>query len=87
MNKLLVEQQQHGFRGERSCETQLILYTVNDLAHNREVDSITEVVIPDFSKAFDTVSHKKFFHIKSLVSALINARLVSCIKEFLLNRG
>ena len=86
MNKLLVEQQQHGFRGERSCETQLILYTVNDLAHNREVGSITDVVILDFSKAFDTVSHKNFY-IKSLVSALINARLVSCIQEFLLNRG
>ena len=71
MNKLLVEQQQHGFRGERSCETQLILYTVNDLAHNREVGSITDVVILDFSKAFDTVSHEKNFYIKSLVLALM----------------
>ena len=65
MNKLLVEQP-HGFRGGRSSETQLI-YTVNDLAYNREAGSITDVVILGFSKAFDTVSHKKLLH-KVLVS-------------------
>ena len=67
MNKLLAEQQ-HGFRGGRSCEAQL-RYTLQMiyLAYNREAGSITDVVILGFSKAFDTVSHKKLLH-KVLVS-------------------
>ena len=53
MNDILVESQ-HGFREGRSCDTQVV-YTVNDLAYNNETGTITDVIILDFSKAFDTV--------------------------------
>ena len=46
---------QHGFRSVRSCETQLVT-TFQDLAqmHNKNG---SQIVILDFSKAFDTVPH------------------------------
>ena len=47
---------QHGFRKRRSCETQLIL-TVQDLAGNLDNRMQTDVILLDFSKAFDKVPH------------------------------
>ena len=51
----------HGFRSGYSCETQLVV-TAHDLMsyydQNRQVDT----VILDFSKAFDTVPHRKLLH-------------------------
>ena len=51
----------HGFRSSYSCETQLVV-TAHDLMsyydQNRQVDT----VILDFSKAFDTVPHRKLLH-------------------------
>ena len=43
---------QHGFRKRRSCDTQLIL-TVDDLAKGMEDKGQTDLVLLDFSKAFD----------------------------------
>lgn len=83
VNNILVESQ-HGFRGGRSCDTQLV-YTVNDLAYNRERGAITDVIILDFSKAFDTVSHQKLLY--KLSSFGLNDKLVDWLKGFLQNRG
>ena len=47
---------QHGFRSGRSCETQLIT-TTHDLLSSLNSKSQIDVVILDFSKAFDTVPH------------------------------
>ena len=47
---------QHGFRSGHSCETQLI-QTVHDFAYSLNNKTQTDVVIMDFSKAFDTVPH------------------------------
>ena len=51
----------HGFCSGYSCETQLVV-TAHDLMsyydQNRQVDT----VILDFSKAFDTVPHRKLIH-------------------------
>ena len=47
---------QHGFRKRRSCETQLIL-TIQDLAKDVDNKGQTDVILLDFSKAFDKVSH------------------------------
>ena len=44
---------QHGFRCGHSCETQLI-QTVHDFAFSLDNKTETDVVIMDFSKAFDT---------------------------------
>ena len=48
---------QHGFRTGRSCETQLIT-TFHDIAsaYNMKGSQI-DIVVSDFSKAFDTVPH------------------------------
>ena len=82
-NNILVDSQ-HGFRSGRSCETQLV-YTFNDLAHNKEMGMITDVIILDFSKAFDSVNHRKL--LSKLRCFGIGNQLISWIKDFLRNRG
>ena len=52
---------QHGFRSKRSCETQL-LECINDLSKNLEDGKQTDLLILDFSKAFDKVSHNLLLH-------------------------
>ena len=54
----ILHDSQHGFRSGRSCDSQLV-YTINDLASNLDNRIITDVIILDFSKAFDTVNHRK----------------------------
>ena len=48
---------QHGFRKQHSCETQLIS-TIEDLAKGLEHRQQIDLLILDFSKAFDVVSHR-----------------------------
>lgn len=49
---------EHGFREKRSCETQLIML-VEDLARSASVGKQTDLILLDFSKAFDKVNHSK----------------------------
>ena len=49
---------QHGFRSNHSCESQLLL-TTHDLALSLNNRQQTDLVIMDFSKAFDTVPHNR----------------------------
>ena len=49
---------QHGFRSKRLCETQLVTLD-EDLMRNSLAGSQTDLVLLDFSKAFDKVSHQK----------------------------
>ena len=49
---------QHGFRERRSCETQLI-QLVEDLGRQLVDGKQVDLVLLDFSKAFDKVSHSK----------------------------
>ena len=49
---------QHGFRSKRSCETQLVTL-IEDLMWNSIAGNQTDLVLLDFSKAFDKVSHQK----------------------------
>ena len=78
---------QHGFRPGRSCETQLI-NTVEHLARSVNDRNQTDVLILDFSKAFDKVAHKRlllkleYYGIRGLVLAWIN----SWIKAWLIRR-
>ena len=46
----------HGFRDKRSCETQLLGF-VNDLTNSMHEGYQTDVLIMNFSKAFDKVNH------------------------------
>ena len=47
---------QHGFRSSRSCETQLVSF-IQDLAKSSDKNIQTDLIIMDFAKAFDKVSH------------------------------
>ena len=49
---------QHGFRSKRSWETQLVTL-IEDLMRNSIAGNQIDLVLLDFSKAFDKVSHQK----------------------------
>ena len=49
---------QHGFRSKRSCETQLVML-MEDIFRNVIAGQQTDLILLDFSKAFDKVSHEK----------------------------
>ena len=57
---------QHGFRSQRSCETQLVQF-VHDIISNLDGavnrgDKRTDLIIKDFAKAFDKVPHRRLLH-------------------------
>lgn len=74
---------QHGFRKRRSCETQLIL-TLQDLAHTTDNKGQTDVILLDFSKAFDKVSHLRLLY--KLEHYGVRGNLHTWIGSFLKNR-
>lgn len=48
---------QHGFRKFFSCETQFIS-TIHDWAKSLDIHKQTDVILLDFSKAFDSVPYE-----------------------------
>ena len=74
---------QHGFRAKRSNETQLLTF-VQDLYKNLRDNSQTDVIVMDFAKAFDKVSHKKL--IRKLRGYGINSSINQWIESFLHQR-
>ena len=52
----IICQEQHSFRKNRGCESQLI-GLVDQLAHSLEKGLETDILVMDFAKAFDKVSH------------------------------
>ena len=52
---------QHGFRAKRLCETQLITL-VDKLAKNMASGTQSDIIITDFSKAFDKVPHQRLLY-------------------------
>ena len=52
---------QHGFRKSRSCETQLIDF-IQELARSNNSNTQTDLIIMDFAKAFDKVSHRHLLY-------------------------
>ena len=52
---------QHGFRKNRSCETQLVT-TIHDIATHLNSGNQVDVLFLDFSKAFDKVPHKHLLY-------------------------
>ena len=49
---------QHGFRSGLSCQTQLILL-VDDILRAMDQHYQVDLIMLDFSKAFDTIAHNK----------------------------
>ena len=82
-NHQVLTNNQHGFRRGRSCETQLS-GLVDDLAKIFDRKSQADMVILDFSKAFDTVPHQRL--LCKLSNVGINNSLLAWIKIFLTNR-
>ena len=80
----IINEEQHGFRKGRSCESQLAL-TINDLAKILDRQGQADVVITDFSKAFDTVPHKRL--LLKLHRSGITGALHSWFKNFLTTRS
>ena len=74
---------QHGFRSRHSCESQLIT-TIHDLMLRYDQKKQIDIAILDFSKAFDTVPHKRL--LKKLVHYGIDGQTWSWIAAFLRKR-
>ena len=75
---------QHGFREKRSCETQLIELT-DHLVNNVSSGSQTDLILLDFSKAFDKVNHLKLLF--SLQEYGVSAQVLNWTRSFLLGRS
>ena len=77
---------QHGFRRRRSCKTQLVTL-VQDLDLAMDKRTQTDMVVLDFSKAFDRVPHqcilRKFQHygIRGHLHKWISSFLTSCTQS------
>jgi hypothetical protein len=75
---------QHGFRSKRSCETQLIEF-IDEVTTNMSAGKQTDVLIMDFSKAFDKVSHGLLVH--KLDHYGIHGKTNTWIQNFLSDRS
>ena len=75
---------QHGFRKQRSCETQLIEF-LEEVSTNLDEGKQTDVLIMDFAKAFDKVSHSLLTH--KLQAYGITGKINQWIRNWLSNRS
>jgi ribonucleases P/MRP protein subunit RPP40 len=75
---------QHGFRSKHSCETQLIL-AIDDWAQALDSGLRTDIAIFDFSKAFDSVPHRRL--LSKIESYGIRGTTLGWIKAFLSKRN
>ena len=74
---------QHGFRKARSCESQLLQFTQELNAINNKIIQ-TDLIIMDFSKAFDKVSHRRLLY--KLKYYGIQTHTLNWIQAFLTDR-
>ena len=75
---------QHGFHAKRSCKTQLI-QLVEDLRRQLTLGKQTDLVLLDFSKAFDKVNHLKRLY--KLACFGIKGNTLKWIQSFLIGRS
>ncbi len=74
---------QHGFQDQRSFETQLLGFQA-DILRSTADGKQTDVMILDFSKAFDKVSHRKLVAKMKLYG--VRGRTNTWIQSFLADR-
>ena len=75
--------EQHGFRKKRSCVSQLV-GLLDDITHDKEKGQQVDMIVMDFAKAFDKVSHSLLTH--KLQHYGITGSINSWIHSFLSNR-
>lgn len=75
--------EQFGFRSGRSTEDQLLL-TYNDISYAIDLGNNVDLILFDFSKAFDTVCHDIL--LDKLRKLGITGKLLGWIREFLKSR-
>ena len=86
---------QHGFRSQRSCETQLVQFVHNIISHldgavNRGHKQ-SDLIIMDVAKAFDKVPHRRLLHkleyygIRGSTHKWINSWLSGCTQQVVLD--
>ena len=76
----ILSDSQHGFRRQRSCETQLLGF-VDEVSHEVAAGKQVDTIVLDFAKAFDKVDHALLTH--KLKSYGINGNMLSWIEGFL----
>ena len=74
---------QHGFREKRSCETQLI-QLVEDLGRQLSLGKQPDLILLDFSKAFDNVNNLKLLYKLSCFG--VKGNTLNWIQSFLMGR-
>jgi hypothetical protein len=74
---------QHGFRSGYSCETQL-LTTIHDLLERQNAGDQVDLLILDFSKAFDTVPHEKLLY--KMENYGVDGNINTWLRQFLTMR-
>jgi hypothetical protein len=72
--------EQHDLRARRSCETQLIT-TIDQIAKNMDQGHQTDIILLDFSRAFDKVPQQHF--LLKLDHYGVSGTTLSWIKDFL----
>ena len=81
-NKLLFKNQ-HGFRAQRSCLTQLLAH-IDMVLNNQLINVDTDVIYLDYEKAFDKVDHQIL--LTKLKSYNINGKLHQWLTDYLSDR-
>ncbi|KAL8562764.1 hypothetical protein ACOMHN_022639 [Nucella lapillus] len=79
----ILRTEQHGFRKGRSCESQL-LGLIDELTLNMAKRNQSDVLMMDFSKAFDKVCHSLLVH--KIRHYGISGQLNAWIRNFLTDR-
>ena len=72
------------FRSGYSCESQVVT-VCQDIADSLDEGARTDVIIIDFSKAFDLVPHDRL--LTKIAASGVELRVVVWVKEFLLGRS
>ena len=79
----LIKDSQHGFRGKRSCLTNLLDF-FHDVFDNYDECRSVDIIYLDFQKAFDKVPHKRL--LDKVLTHGISGSIHNWIKDWLSNR-
>jgi hypothetical protein len=79
-NQNILNENQHGFRAKRSCESQLLM-TTNDVTKWMNNNIQVDIAILDFAKAFDKVVHQRNSNTMALMEPPEYGLMHSSVKE------